>query len=223
MMERYKPFLAGLLCWMVAISPLQAPATGTSSFGARASSGRLYGRNSMVRNSLPPGPIRGDLRPNGITAHQRFALFASLALNAVSKNSASGAATAAGEASALLPDGRIFIVGGKAGNKALSSAFIKDAHTGAMTQLTGQMQHPRYGHTATTLPNGSVLIFGGVGSNGALEGAAEIFDPRAQSFVTVNTPGLQPRAFHTATLLIDGRVVIAGGLSQTGETTGTLQ
>src|SRR5206468_12974669 len=61
------------------------------------------------------------------------------------------------------------------------------------------------------LPDGRVLVAGGVvGSDGHATSAAEIYDPRTNSWMAA-APMHYARAGHTATSLFDGRVVIAGG------------
>src|SRR5206468_12036193 len=61
------------------------------------------------------------------------------------------------------------------------------------------------------LPDGRVLVAGGVvGGDGHATSAAEIYDPRTNSWMAA-APMHYARAGHTATTLFDGRVVIAGG------------
>lgn len=128
-----------------------------------------------------------------------------------SMNSARRGATAT-----LLPNGKVLITGGvyfptqTGGGTVLASAEIYDPTTGAFTEI-GNMNVPRFLHTATLLPNGQVLIAGGQYSNGTNStNQAELFDPSQNTF-TLTGSMATPRWGHTATLLFDGQVLVAGG------------
>jgi hypothetical protein len=71
-------------------------------------------------------------------------------------------------------------------------------------------------HTATLLPDGTVLVLGGIDAAGQVIDSAELFDPTAQTFRMIPTPGLILRAYHSATLLTDGTVLVAGGFAGNG-------
>ncbi|MCK5940905.1 MAG: hypothetical protein KAI24_02950 [Planctomycetes bacterium] len=84
------------------------------------------------------------------------------------------------------------------------------------------MAQGRAGHqyNQVTLDDGRVLLSGGVNvpsllgaANAAPIDGAELYDPIANSWQTVNMPNA--RALHTATVLDDGRVVAAGGAQGT--------
>lgn len=72
----------------------------------------------------------------------------------------------------------------------------------------GQLQIPRWGHTATLLTNGLVLVTGGRNAAGSVA-TIELFDP-ATGASTVAGTMLTPRYLHTATRLGNGKVLIAG-------------
>ena len=70
--------------------------------------------------------------------------------------------------------------------------------------ITGNLNIPRSGHTATPLLNGEVLVVGG--------GTAELYDPATGTWsITANLHTVHDS--HTATLLQNGKVLVAGGSS----------
>ena len=88
---------------------------------------------------------------------------------------------------------------------------VAPANTSFSFEITGNLNTPRFRHTATLLPNGQVLVAGGLGSGGDLA-SAELFDPDTGSWTpTRNLNTL--RAQHTATLLPNGQVLAAGGFN----------
>ena len=117
----------------------------------------------------------------------------------------------------LLPNGRVLISGGLTGVAAsvLNAVEVYDPGTEGFSALTRTMNIARFVHAATLLPNGQVLITGGddngqTGSIRALN-SAELYDPVANAFTTLNATMTTARVGHTATLLPNGQVLIAGG------------
>ena len=111
---------------------------------------------------------------------------------------------------ALLPDGKVLVVGGldlSAG--VLSSADLYDPAARTFS-ATGNMAAARSCHTATSLKDGRVLVAGGFDGNSAVLDTAEIFDPAKGTFAPTGKLSTA-RGCHTATLLKDGRVLLIGG------------
>ncbi len=111
-------------------------------------------------------------------------------------------------AAALLPDGKVLVVGGSDNRDwrgQYASAELYDPATGRFSN-DGEMSFRRFKliQTAVRLPDGRVLIAGGAER-------PEIYDPATKSFRPVNGTVGEGRYFSTATLLNDGRVLIAGG------------
>jgi hypothetical protein len=132
-----------------------------------------------------------------------------------------GALTAARYAhtATLLPNGEVLVTGGfgsgfdcsDLGEPAQSSAELYDPAAGSFKK-TGNMSHPRGGHTATLLMNGKVLVAGGGDQVGGGKGSAsaELYDPSTGAFTQTGSMAVA-RFWHTATLLQNGKVLILGG------------
>ena len=136
----------------------------------------------------------------------------------------------------LLPDGKLIVVGGRAGAAAAAKRGIEnaeiydnsyvpdpdsDASTGPWASA-GAMQDSRYDHTATLLQNGSILITGGDEQPGGAFGyyastvasriSAELYDPSTGSWSKTPDMLREHGLGHTSTLLSDGKVLVTGGL-----------
>lgn len=127
---------------------------------------------------------------------------------------AMGAARALHSAT-LLPDGKVFVVGGTTFNDEtggpLDSAELFDPSSGTWT-ATKSMDVFRVEHTATLLKDGKVLIVGGSRGGAEALDSAELFDPRTGEWDATATMGAR-RFGHTATFLTDGTVLVASGAS----------
>ena len=90
------------------------------------------------------------------------------------------------------------------------AGFIAAA-ANAQTVLTGNLNVPRAGCTATVLDDGRVLITGGYATQPLA--STELFEPARGAF-TIGPNMQAARVGHTATLLSDGEVLIAGGSAE---------
>ena len=85
-----------------------------------------------------------------------------------------------------------------------------DKCTDTAWSLTGSLNSPRLGHTATLMRDGKVLVTGGFDDTGATLATAELFDPATGTWA-FTAPMTNARAFHFAFLLSSGDVVVIGG------------
>ncbi len=87
-----------------------------------------------------------------------------------------------GPGAALLPNGKVLIVGGAtSGGVFLKSAELYDPAGQTFETFPAEMSVERYQPAAVTLPNGKVLIAGGFGAGSYLK-TAELFNPETNTF-----------------------------------------
>jgi hypothetical protein len=114
-------------------------------------------------------------------------------------------------AAALLPDGRVLILGGSGARSypgRYASTEIFDPTTGAFSPGPNmQWGRHKIRDAVTVLPSGAVLVAGGAVR-------PELFDPTDQVFVSVEGQLSGPQMFATATLLPTGEVLILGGYDE---------
>jgi hypothetical protein len=199
--------LAGLT-WAACLAAAQLPGTFT------ATGSMLVPRAEHTATLLPNGKV---LIAGGISY---FAPTAQGLSSAELYNPLSGTFSATGSmgiprishTATLLPDGRVLITGGFAGNVnqavagVTATAELCDPGSGTFARA-GQMSVPRCSHTATLLNSGKVLIAGGHCGPFAETATAELYDPVTGVFAPTGNMTTR-RAQHLATLLVDGRVLI---------------
>lgn len=101
-----------------------------------------------------------------------------------------------------LQDGRVMVAGGTGREGSLTSVEIFDPATETFSPAA-PMPSPATIHSATLLADGRVLVVG------SADGAAELYDPRSDSWRIAETP--IARGYQTATRLLDDRVLVVGG------------
>jgi hypothetical protein len=111
-----------------------------------------------------------------------------------------------------LPDGRVLLLGGYDGQKAVSTIDVFDPSTGVM-QRAGTLVFARAGAGAAFLPDGRVLVVGG-GINGQhglrATATAEIVDP-VSGRSTLTGDLADARYKHAVVALKSGGVLVIGG------------
>jgi hypothetical protein len=111
-------------------------------------------------------------------------------------------------AAALLPDGKVLVVGGSDNRDWRGQYASTELYDPATDRFSndGEMSFRRFKliQTAVRLTDGRVLIAGGAER-------PEVYDPATKRFQQVKGTVGEGRYFSTATLLNDGRVLIAGG------------
>ncbi len=134
----------------------------------------------------------------------------------------------------LRPNGDMVFYGGKTFDLATADvimstaaeySFVSTISNGSQQgqstwQPSASMAAARANFTATPLPNGKILVAGGTSGTNVL-GAAELYDPDANTFTTTGSLGIG-RDLQTATLLPNGTVLVAGGFAQTATSTGAV-
>ena len=128
-------------------------------------------------------------------------------------------------AAALLPDGKVLIVGGIEKNGVMQpTAEVFDPATNRFS-LTGKPQTPRgWGVTATALRDGKILVAGG--STGCdspcYTASAELYDSSTHTFIPTGNMTV-PRAEARTLLLPNGDVLFVGGNGSSNGSTATAE
>lgn len=91
-----------------------------------------------------------------------------------------------GHSATLLPNGKVLIAGGMAGNEPIATAEIYDPASGTFS-LTGDMRQAQRWHTATLLLTGKVLISGGWSACCSNAVEPELYAPATGVFATTGT------------------------------------
>ena len=122
--------------------------------------------------------------------------------------------------SALLPDGRVLILGGSEHQFSVSSIEAFDPVSNTFVGAGG-LRTTRTSHTVTLLLNGTVLIAGGVdifsgpdAPESTVLASSELYIPASQSSLFTG-PLQNSRTGHTATLLKNGAVLVVGRVDNT--------
>ncbi|HEX4667400.1 MAG TPA: kelch repeat-containing protein [Chthoniobacterales bacterium] len=125
----------------------------------------------------------------------------------------------AGHVQQLLPDGRVLIAGGLAGDpfdaQPTNTAEIFDPGTGEWA-LARPMNTPRVAFSGTLLNDGKVLVAGGGNATARLNSIEE-YDPATGRWHLLKTTLASPRTDHTTTRLLDGSVLVVGGVDENNE------
>jgi len=122
------------------------------------------------------------------------------------------AAARTDHAAVTLEDGRVLLVGGEDGTRALASAEIFDPARGTWSRAA-PLARSRRGHAATRLEDGSVLVTGGesfVGGARTSLSVAERYWPERDVWGNAGTMSCR-RSEPGAAVLNDGSVIVAGG------------
>jgi WD40 repeat protein len=115
--------------------------------------------------------------------------------------------------SALLPDGKVLVVGGIADFGVLvTNAELFDPGTGTFS-VTGSPSQIRIRPTTIGLADGRVLVLGGQDDQGSYLSSAELYDPATGLFGPTGDM-TTPRYVASAALLDNGKVLVAAGFNR---------
>jgi hypothetical protein len=112
-------------------------------------------------------------------------------------------------ATALLPGGKVLVIGGMSAAGPLVSCQVYDPDEDAWYDAA-PLATPRSLHSATHVQSGEVLVLGGY--RGAALHLASFYDPIRDRWES-GAPLLIPRYRHAAQELPDGRIVLTGGFN----------
>jgi hypothetical protein len=121
-----------------------------------------------------------------------------------------------------LKDGSVLAAGGYAADSGFAGVATVERYypKDKVWKPTTPMTRPRSAHTATLLADGRVLVTGGYADRAgtvAATSAAEVYDPKLETWTPTTTPMIDSRAGHQAVLLRDSRVLVIGGTVATGD------
>ncbi len=115
----------------------------------------------------------------------------------------------AGAGFAVLGDGRLLVVGGRAGERTLATTELYDPER--MIAVAGPpLGAPRNQALVVALSDGGALVTGGVDGNGDTLRSTELYDPATGRFSPAGD-ARYPRARGKAARLRDGKVLVIGG------------
>ena len=110
-----------------------------------------------------------------------------------------------------LSSGSVLIAGGRdSSSRALTATEIFDPGTGVSSNGPG-LNNARTGASATLLSDGRIVFAGGDAT-----GSVDLYDPQANTFISVGEGMLAPRGQHSAAILDDGRILLTGGVAPDG-------
>jgi chitodextrinase len=111
----------------------------------------------------------------------------------------------------LLPDGRLFVAGGHAGDDiGLKAGRIYDPATNRWSS-TPDMAVARWYPSLTVLPNGKVLVLSGeVGGRGDYAQIPEVYDPATNTWAQLSFASLSLPYYPHAFVLPNGKVAVTG-------------
>jgi N-acetylneuraminic acid mutarotase len=189
------------------------PATGTWALTASMSNGKWFHTATLLNDGSGRVLVAGGENYNDLAGpHFRVTEY----FNPASGTWTPGPLLSTGRAdheAALLPDGRVIVIGGIQGfavDAALASTEILD---GLSWQAGPAMTLGRFHFPLTVMGDGTLLVTGGTTSNAnpqTVTAAAERYDPGTNTWVSVGAMN-SLRRFHFAIELADGRALVGGG------------
>ncbi|WP_285575487.1 kelch repeat-containing protein [Geothrix limicola] len=200
--------------WMKASVPIQSGMTDlwtliSGSSSGTISSGQGTGLLGFTAGTAGTFQVQADVQ-NPAATHATAARTVTVQTGTWLVKNGGLSAARSGRAWALLPSGRVLLVGGAwLGSAPEAAAEIFDLAS-ATWAPTGSLGTARSGLSATLLGNGKVLVAGGHGASGYLN-SSELYDPALGTWSPTTGNLNAARSGHTATTLANGKVLVVGG------------
>ncbi|HJV48709.1 MAG TPA: kelch repeat-containing protein [Geothrix sp.] len=199
--------------WMKASVPIQSGMTDLWTLISGSSSGTITSGQSTGLLGFTAGTagtfqVQADVQ-NPAATHATAARTVTVQTGTWLVKNGGLSAARSGRASALLPSGRMLLVGGAwLGSTPEAAAELFDPASGAWAP-TGSLGTARSGLSATLLSTGKVLVTGGQGGSGYLT-SCELYDPATGAWTSTGAMNAA-RSNHTATALANGKILVVGG------------
>lgn len=196
--------------WMKASVPIQAGMTYAWTVNPDTS---LSGQSSSILSYAAGGStgtftVQADVQ-NPASTHATASRTVTIQTGTWLVKNGGLSAARNGRAAALLPSGRVLMVGGSwLTSTPEAAAELYDPATASWIP-TGSLATARYGFSATVLANGKVLVTGGTDGSTYLV-SSELYDPATGLWTGTGNLNA-PRSGHSAILLANGNVLVVGG------------
>jgi N-acetylneuraminic acid mutarotase len=112
----------------------------------------------------------------------------------------------------LLPDGRVMVMGGRAGAIPLRTVSLYNPAVNAWS-TTGNLASAHGNHSAVLLPDGRPVVIGGMSGSSSASAAIEIYDYATGTWSAAGNL-LNARSYHSTVLTLKGKLLTFGGIDQ---------
>jgi len=190
-------------------------AGGTTTAGAPGDGVDLYDADSDSWSTVEVGTLLNDacgvkLRDGRIFLYGSTGFLYVFDQKALALTAFAVPTTANGRACALLPDGRVLLMGGAIAGVPTATTYIFNPSTGSVV-AGPNMTSARAWFAVETLRDGQILAIGGFTSAGVATTTTEVFDPVQMVWSAIVTELSERRGYARSALLPDGKVIAFSG------------